>query len=576
MDSLPRVGLLGGGQLGRMLAEEANHLDIPIQILDAPNAPAKQVHARSKHVIGSFADAEAVRQLADECDLLTVEIEHVDTEILEELSHGDLEIEPSWKTIRIIQDKFEQKQHLKRNGIKTADALVVNKIDDLEYAGSELGYPFMLKARRQAYDGRGNRVVRSEQDLRDAMADLDTGGLYAESWVNFKKELAVMVVKTRNDILAYPTVETVQEDSICKLVYAPARGISKENALSAQHLAKRAVQAFSGRGVFGVEMFLLPDDTVQVLEIAPRVHNSGHYTIEACGISQFAAHLRAILDLPIPEESLKLRQPAVMLNILGGAAPQSHQKLVARSLEVPNARCHLYGKGEGRPGRKMGHITVVGSSMYEAEKTIYPLIEIFDKLRKERNDIDHADSGHKTLSPPWPQPIVGVTAGSQSDQNVLQTCYDVLSKLEIPFERRITSAHRSPELMESYAKEAEARGIKVLIAAAGGAAHLPGMVAAFSRVIPVVGLPIKPTLGDGMDSLLSMTNMPRGTPVLTVGVNNGVNAALVAARILAMWDGDLRDRLLAYVLEAEYESRENDKKLQEMDSPHNLEVGVRP
>ncbi|KAI9667480.1 MAG: phosphoribosylaminoimidazole carboxylase ade2 [Bathelium mastoideum] len=564
IDDLPRVGLLGGGQLGRMLAEEANNLNIPIRVLDSPNAPAKQVHSHPKHVNGSFANAEAVRELADDCDLLTVEIEHVDTDILEELSHGDVRIEPSWRTIRIIQDKFEQKQHLKRNNVQTADAIVVNSERDLGFAAQELGYPFMLKARKQAYDGRGNRAVRSESDLRNAMAELGTGGLYAERWMNFRKELAVMVVKTKDDVLAYPTVETIQENSICKLVYAPARGISQDVAQAAQNLAKRAVHAFPGKGVFGVEMFLLPDNTVQVLEIAPRVHNSGHYTIEACGMSQFAAHLRAILDLPIPEKSLKLRSPAVMLNILGGAAPQSHQKLVGRALRVPNAWCHLYGKGDARPGRKMGHITVVGTSMSEAENAIYPLLQAFDTLQRERSDIDHSHLAEPISAAPGFQSVVGVTAGSQSDQNVLQTCYDVLSKLQIPFERRITSAHRSPELMASYAKDAEARGIKVLIAAAGGAAHLPGMVAAFSRVIPVVGLPIKPSVGDGMDSLLSMTNMPRGTPVLTVGVNNGVNAALVAARILAMWDNDLRDRLIAYAGEAERESRENDRKLQEI------------
>ncbi|KAL9080392.1 MAG: hypothetical protein Q9157_000848 [Trypethelium eluteriae] len=562
MDDLPRVGLLGGGQLGRMLVEEANHLNIPIQVLDTPNAPAKQVHYHPKDVNGSFATAEAVRQLADECDLLTVEIEHVDTDILEEVSHGGVKIEPSWRTIRIIQDKFEQKQHLKRNHVLTAEAVVVNNMHDLESAAKALGYPLMLKARRQAYDGRGNHVVRSESDLQDAMTSLGTRGLYAERWMNFKKELAVMVVKTKDGALTYPTVETVQENSICKLVYAPARGISREVAQAARDLAKRAVQAFPGKGVFGVEMFLLDDDTVQVLEIAPRVHNSGHYTIEACGISQFAAHLRAILDLPVPEESLELEQPAVMLNILGGATPWSHQTLAERALEVPKARCHLYGKGEARPGRKMGHITVTAPSLLEAERATCPLIETCDTLQRERKDID--------LPPQLPQlmpsgteiPIIGVTAGSQSDQNVLQTCYDVLSGLRIPFERRITSAHRSPELMASYAKEAEARGIKVLIAAAGGAAHLPGMVAAFSRVIPVVGLPIKPSLGDGTDSLLSMTNMPRGTPVLTVGVNNAVNAALAAARIVAMWDSELRERLIAYSGEAENESRENDRKLQ--------------
>jgi phosphoribosylaminoimidazole carboxylase len=196
-----------------------------------------------------------------------------------------------------------------------------------------------------------------------------------------------MVVKTKDAVLSYPTVETVQEDSICKLVYAPARNVSDAINQKAQELARKAVAAFDGKGAFGVEMFLLEDDSIMLCEIASRIHNSGHYTIEGCALSQFDAHLRAILDLPIPPQSLEIRQPSIMLNIIGGAAPDTHLKAAEAALSIPNASIHLYSKGAAKPGRKMGHVTVTAPTMHEAEKYIQPLIDVVDEIRSKRSDI---------------------------------------------------------------------------------------------------------------------------------------------------------------------------------------------
>ncbi|KAF1815680.1 phosphoribosyl-aminoimidazole carboxylase [Eremomyces bilateralis CBS 781.70] len=563
MDNLPRVGLLGGGQLGRMLIEESNRLNIPISVLDADQAPAKQIHAHPKalHVNGSFAESEAVRKLASNCDILTVEIEHVDTTILEEAANAGVRVEPSWKTIRTIQDKYVQKQYLESHFIKTAAASQVDFIADLEAAGVELGYPMMLKARKQAYDGKGNYVVESRDDVHNAFEALGKvkGGMYAEKWADFKTELAVMVLKTKDGVFAYPTVELISQDSVCKLVYAPVRGVSTKVKEAAQKLAKEAVAPFEGKGVFGVELFLLQDDSLLVNEIAPRPHNTGHYTIEACPNSQFAGHLRAILDLPIPPDSLKQTRPAIMLNILGGKHPDSHQPLLLKALAIPNATIHMYGKGASKPGRKIGHVTVTASTMREAESAMAPLLAEFDTLRAERFNLPPP-----TTAPPAPSrhPVVSVTAGSISDQTVLANVYTVLEKLGIAYEKKITSAHRTPEYMATYAKEASARGVRVIIAAAGGAAHLPGMVAAFNKSIPVIGLPVKPSKSDGMDSLVSMTNMPRGVPVLTVGIDNGVNAALGAGRIVGCWDEGVRERVERYAEEAAEESLENDRRME--------------
>lgn len=284
----PVIGVLGGGQLGRMLSEAAHRLNIKLVFLDAENAPAKQIDARSNHINGSFTDPEAVRQLAKICDLLTVEIEHVDTDILEELSTGTetrpdgrvvagvkVEVQPSWRTIRVIKDKFRQKEHLGHHGISTARSTAIenNRPTDLEDVGKELGYPFMLKSRTDAYDGRGNYPVKCVSDVQPALAALKNRPLYAEQWADFKAELAVMVVKVHDDALAadwqtatmaFPVVETVHQDSICKLVYAPARKISLAIVQEAQELARRAVAGLWGKGVFGVELFLLPNGKRQI------------------------------------------------------------------------------------------------------------------------------------------------------------------------------------------------------------------------------------------------------------------------------------------------------------------------
>lgn len=318
-----------------------------------------------------------------------------------------------------------------------------------------------------------------------------------------------MVVKTKDNVLSYPTVETIEEDSICKLVYAPARGVSGVVNEKAQELAKNAVSAFEGKGVFGVEMFLCEDDSVLLCEIASRVHNSGHYTIEGCGISQFDSHIRAILDLPIPPRSLELRQPSIMLDIVGGATPDAHLKVAELALSIPNTSIHMYSKGAGRPGRKMGHLTVTASTMHEAETIIQPLINLVDDIRAQRSDITIKPQMSGSCSSK-PMPTIGVVMGSDSD---LKTLIPGLKLLRDYFGIEpavdITSAHRTPTYMAEYASTAASRGIKVIIAAAGGAAHLPGMVAAHTA-LPVIGVPVKGSALDGVDSLYSIVQMPRG------------------------------------------------------------------
>lgn len=550
-----KVGVLGGGQLGRMLIEAANRLNIQVNVLDTTTSPAKQIAAHNGHVEGSFKDAAAVKQLAQCSDILTVEIEHVDTHMLEEVA-GEVVVEPSWKTLRIIKDKYAQKQHLTAHKVDVADSIDLEGkgAKELREVGSKYGYPFMLKSKTEAYDGRGNFVVKSEDDVGAALEALGNRPLYAERWADFKMELAVMVVKTKDQVLTFPTVETVHEDSICKLTYAPPRNVTETIAQKAQELAKTAIGAFEGKGVFGVEMFLLKDDRLLVNEIAPRPHNSGHYTIEACPISQYDAHLRAILDLPVSQASLRLREPSIMLNILGGQKPDSHVQVAKKALEYPNASIHLYGKGDARPGRKMGHITITAPTLAAAEVEIQPLIDFVDDQKGNLLGPRSITKGHKV------EPLVAVIMGSDSDLSVLKAGLQILEKLEIPFTTRITSAHRTPDWLREFSKSASSTSLKVIIGAAGGAAHLPGMCASWTT-LPVIGLPVKATHMDGWDSLVSMTQMPRGEPVATVGINNSTNAALLAVRILGADDKVIRERLRVWMEDNEKEVLRKDRAL---------------
>ena len=453
----------------------------------------------------------------------------------------------------------------------------------------------MLKTRKDAYDGRGNYPIRSVSDIEPALNLLADRDLYVEKWAHFKMELAVMVVKTsqeaspmpssskpsaswQSNTHAYPSVETIHEDSICKLVYVPARSISKETLKQAQDLARRAVATFKGCGVFGVEMFLLENGELVINEIAPRPHNSGHYTIEACHMSQYEAHLRAILPglshtiKPGATELLTRDTNAIMLNILGGPKKDSHLCVAREALNIPGAKVHLYGKGDGRPGRKMGHITFVADNMDEAEFKMQTLVNWVDAVRVHKHDAADSDCA-KAISetaaglaavrskPFRAKPIIGVTMGSDTDLNVLKPGLAILDDLSLPYEVTITSAHRTPDRMLSYAKEAASRGLKCIIAAAGGAAHLPGMLAS-TTPLPVIGVPVKGSTLDGMDSLLSIVQMPRGVPVASVAINNSTNAALLAARIVGSGDDRVKEKVESYMREMETSVLEKAEKLE--------------
>lgn len=354
-----RIGIVGGGQLGRMLGMAAKQLGFHVVVVDPnPDCPAGQVVDRQ--ILGHYADEAAIRELAAEVDFLTVEIEHVDVAALEALATS-MPVNPSPRTLRMIQDKLSQKQFLRDAGLPVADFRPIASRADLVAAGRDYGFPVLLKTRFGAYDGRGNALIREESEIEAALDVFAGRPLYAERFAPFVKELAVIAARGLDGATAiYDPVQTTHRNNICHEVLMPAP-VEMAIAARARELAKAAVARLDGAGVFAIEMFLLADGDILINEIAPRVHNSGHATIEACVTSQFEQQIRAIAGLPLGETTLI--QPAAMVNLLGTRSGPAELTGLDAALVIPGVHVHIYGKAETRPERKMGHVTATAAGL---------------------------------------------------------------------------------------------------------------------------------------------------------------------------------------------------------------------
>ena len=363
-----RVGVVGGGQLALMLGEAARALDLAaFTVLDpTPGCPAAPVATRQ--IVGAFDDAAALHELAGASDVLTFEIELAGAETLADLERHGARVCPAPATLATIQDKSRQKEHLAALGVPVAPFVAVEEPSEaaVARAAAALGYPLILKARRGGYDGRGNARVDGPADIPAALARLGQRAVYAEAVVPFALEAAVMVARTvGGQVAAFPVVQTIHIRHICDVVIAPAP-ISAAAAARAGEIARQAVASFAGAGIFGVELFVTADEQVYLNEIAPRPHNSGHYTIEACRTSQFEQHLRAILDRPLGATDL-IAPAAVMVNVLGETeAPRPAAPAGIAAAEALGARVHIYGKHMTVHDRKMGHLTVLGETVEDA------------------------------------------------------------------------------------------------------------------------------------------------------------------------------------------------------------------
>jgi 5-(carboxyamino)imidazole ribonucleotide synthase len=357
-----KLGILGAGQLGRMIIQEAINWNVHVYTLDSdPEAPCSKIS--HEFVCGSITDYETVLHFGKDKDLITVEIENVNIEALEELERGGVSVFPQPRVLRIIRDKGIQKQFYKDNGIPTADFRL---IDAGEINQHKDYFPFAQKLRTGGYDGKGVQIMQSSSDF-DKSFNAPT---VLEKFVDFEKELAVIVARNKNgEVISYPTVECEfnPQANLVEFLFSPAE-ISADMEQEAQRMAIDIIQKLDMVGILAVEFFLTKEGKLLVNEIAPRPHNSGHHTIECNVTSQFEQHLRSILNLPLG--ATDLIQPGAMINILG--EPNSNGIAYYQGLEVllsePGIYVHIYGKEKVKEFRKMGHFTITAPTVEDLKQ----------------------------------------------------------------------------------------------------------------------------------------------------------------------------------------------------------------
>jgi len=376
-----KLGILGGGQLGKMLLYETRKFDIQTKVLEASEEAPCRI-ACDEFVLGSLMDFNAVYNFGKQVDVLTIEIENVNLDALEKLEDEGVKVYPPTKTLRIIQNKATQKNFYTDKGIPTAEFsrfAYASEIEDAIINGG-LEFPFVWKAARFGYDGQGVKVVRSLDDLNG----LPAGECIAEKMIPFKNELAVIVVRNPSgQIVTYPVVEMEfhPEANQVEYVICPAR-IDTMVAEKAQEIALKVSEKIGHVGILAVEMFQTKDDKILVNEVAPRPHNSGHYSIEASYTNQFEQHIRAILDLPLGRTDSKVA--GIMVNLVGaeGHTGEVVYENIKEIMAMDGVTPHIYGKKQTRPFRKMGHVTIVNEDINQARRVAQKVKETIKVISK--------------------------------------------------------------------------------------------------------------------------------------------------------------------------------------------------
>jgi 5-(carboxyamino)imidazole ribonucleotide synthase len=352
------IGIIGGGQLGRMMALSARAMGYRIAVLDPTvDSPCGQV--ADHKIVGAYNDLEAIRELAKISDVITYEFENIDSNALAWLCQYT-NVPQGKALLEKTQDRIIEKRAIENAGVQVAPYAVIDSPNDILVNIERLGLPAVLKTARGGYDGKGQFVIKEKQDIEKASQLLDHGQCILEKWIPFKKEISVIITRNSNrETAVLPVAENIHIDNILHQTIVPAR-ISKSAEEKAVQYATQLANSFELIGTLAVEMFLTAEDTIYINELAPRPHNSGHYSIEACETSQFEQHVRAICNLPLG--NTRLLKPAVMVNILG-----EHVQNVLENLTIrKDWKIHLYGKDEAKLKRKMGHVTILSDSVESA------------------------------------------------------------------------------------------------------------------------------------------------------------------------------------------------------------------
>ncbi|MFC2137934.1 5-(carboxyamino)imidazole ribonucleotide synthase [Bacteroidota bacterium] len=373
-----KIGIIGGGQLGRMMAEAniRKNLGLNFIVLDpTENCPAAQIQGVSQ-IVGDFKNEDKIRQLASEVDILTFEIELANSQILKEIEDSGVIVAPSPNALYIIQDKLRQKSFLQKNNLPVGEFMPINSREELIQGLREYGFPSMLKASQDSYDGRGNYLIKTSADIDEALSKFEGRTLMLEKFVNFDKEISVIAARDfKGNVATYPVAENEHIDSQLNITIAPAN-IPQELKQKAEEIARKTMEIFDGAGVFGIEMFLRPTGEILINEMAPRVHNSGHHTIEGNNTCQFEQHLRAISEMPLGDTDQK--QDVIMCNILGGNDFQGTYDIEGTDKLPEGTGLHMYGK-TSKPKRKLGHITIPTTNVAYAK-------EVRDIIRLTENE----------------------------------------------------------------------------------------------------------------------------------------------------------------------------------------------
>ncbi len=375
-----KLGILGGGQLGKMLTLAAHNWDLPTWVLDASkDFPAGPVC--SHFIEGSFKDFDQVYRFGKQVDVLTIEIEHVNTEALLRLEAEGLKIHPSPSTLNIIKDKGLQKEFYRENDLPTSDFVLFEDEKAIRKALDigDLKFPFVQKSRTAGYDGRGVAVIHSAAELEERLLP---GAAVVEELVDIEKEIAVIVARNeRGEVVAYPSVE-MEFNPLANLVEFLVCPAAVDPAVeeTARALALRVIETYDLCGLLAVELFLTKDNRLLVNEVAPRPHNSGHHTIDSCYTSQFEQHLRAVLNLPLG--STKMKTASVMVNLLGepGYSGPARYEGFEKCIAMEGVKIHLYGKATTTPFRKMGHVTILDADPELAKQKAMKVREVLKVL----------------------------------------------------------------------------------------------------------------------------------------------------------------------------------------------------
>ncbi|WP_017316050.1 5-(carboxyamino)imidazole ribonucleotide synthase [Mastigocladopsis repens] len=368
---MKRVGVIGGGQLAWMMGDAAKKLGVEL-VVQTPNIndPAVPISA-DDNVFAPVDDANATAELAKKCDVITFENEFVDIEALSKLAQQGVCFRPRLEALAPLLDKYHQRCYLRDLGLPVPQFVALEEWDGAgvanteEIFASQVGFPAVLKTRRHGYDGQGTFIIKNIETFKQTLKSQNIKGVgnncvfLLEEFIPFERELAIIAARSvSGEVCTFPVVETQQEEQVCRRVFAPAK-ISPEVSLEIENIARTLLDSLQAVGVFGIELFLKADGKVLVNEVAPRTHNSGHFSIDASETSQFEQHLRAVCGMHLGNTAM-ICPTAVMVNLLGYEISQSDYITKRQQIEqIPHAHLHWYGKTESRPGRKLGHVTVL-------------------------------------------------------------------------------------------------------------------------------------------------------------------------------------------------------------------------